>query len=93
MQADLQNRVPEGKLDVLINNAGFGATGPLLEADRAIVTQIYEVNVVGLWAVTQAFAPQLIAAKGKVVNISSVGAILPMPWGGTSSPVKSLLLP
>ncbi|KAL8968539.1 MAG: hypothetical protein Q9183_002419 [Haloplaca sp. 2 TL-2023] len=82
LKADLQSRLPEGKLDVLINNAGFGATGPLLEADLTIVRQIYEVNVVGLWAVTQAFTPELMAAKGKVVNISSVGAILPMPWEG-----------
>lgn len=90
LEADLQSRLPEGKLDVLINNAGFGATGPLVEADLAIAKRVYEVNVLGLLAVTQAFASPLIAAKGKVVNISSVGAILAIPWGGTSIPMIPL---
>ncbi|KAL8897005.1 MAG: hypothetical protein Q9207_007433 [Kuettlingeria erythrocarpa] len=84
LEADLQSSLPECKLDVLINNAGFGATGPLLEADLAIAKRIYEVNVLGLLAVTQAFAPRLVAAKGKVVNVSSVRAILTLPWSGTS---------
>ena len=81
--ADLKSRLPDGnKLDILINNAGFGATGPLIEADLATAKRLYDVNVLGLLAVTQAFAPMLIAANGKVVNISSVGGILAMPWGG-----------
>ena len=80
--ADLKGRLPEGKLDILINNAGFGATGPLIEADLATAKRLYDVNILGILTVTQAFASMLIAANGKVVNISSVGGILAMPWGG-----------
>lgn len=90
LEADLQSRLPQGKLDILVNNAGFGATGPLIEANIAVVKKLFEVNVLGLWAVTQAFAPMLIAAKGKLVNISSVGAILTLPWSGTSRLVMTL---
>ncbi|KAL8939649.1 MAG: hypothetical protein Q9211_002641 [Gyalolechia sp. 1 TL-2023] len=78
--AEVKDRLPEGKLDILVNNAGFGATGPLIEADMATARRLFDVNVLGLLAVTQAFAPMLIAAKGTVVNISSVGGILAMPW-------------
>lgn len=80
---DLKGLLPEGKLDILVNCAGFGATGPLIEADLATAKQLYDVNVLGLLAVTQAFVPMLIAAKGKLINISSVGGILAMPWSGT----------
>lgn len=80
----IKDRLPEGKLDILVNNAGFGATGPLIEADLATAKQIFDVNVLGLLAMTQAFAPMVIAAKGKVVNISSSGGILAMPWAGMS---------
>lgn len=78
----LKDRLPEGKLDILVNNAGFGATGPLIEADLATAKRLYDVNVLALLEMTQAFVPMLIAAQGKVINISSVGGILAMPWAG-----------
>lgn len=85
----LQKRLPEGKLDILINNAGVGAAGPLIEADLATARKLYDVNVLGLLAVTHALAPMLIAAKGTLVNISSVGALLSVPWLGLYSSSKA----
>ena len=80
--AEIKGRLPEGKLDILVNNAGFGATGPLIEADLATAKTLYDVNVLGVLAVTQAFVPMLVEAKGKVVNVSSTGGLVAMPWGG-----------
>ncbi|CAF9914552.1 MAG: hypothetical protein HETSPECPRED_002011 [Heterodermia speciosa] len=87
--ADLKVRLPEGKLDILVNNAGVVASGPLIEIDPATARKIYDVNVFGLLAMTQAFAPMLIAAQGKVVNLSSIGAILALPWAGVYGSSKA----
>jgi 1-acylglycerone phosphate reductase len=45
---------------------------PLLDADLDVARQVFELNVFSVLAVTQAFAPALIAAKGKVLNIGSI---------------------
>ena len=90
--ADLKDRLPEGKLDILVNNAGVVASGPLIEIDPATARRIYDVNVFGLLAMTQACAPMLIAAQGKVVNLSSIGAILALPWAGMLLPIIVLMI-
>jgi NAD(P)-dependent dehydrogenase (short-subunit alcohol dehydrogenase family) len=64
-----------GRLDFLVNNAGYGYMAPLLEASIPKVRAEYEVNVFGLLAVTQAFFPLLRAAKGIVVNQSSIAGL------------------
>ncbi|KAI9686871.1 MAG: hypothetical protein M1822_002624 [Bathelium mastoideum] len=71
-----------GKLDVLVNNAGQGYTGPLLDVDLDRAKKLFDTNVWSILGMTQAFAPMLIKAKGKVVNISSVGGLLALPWHG-----------
>ena len=71
--ADLKGRLLEGKLDIRIKYAGFGATSPLIEADLSTAKRLYDVNILGLLAVAQAFAPMLIKAKRKMVNINRVG--------------------
>lgn len=79
---DLSTRLPDGKLDVLVNNAGQGFSGPLIEADLDAARKLYEVNFWAPLAMAQAFLPMLVKAKGKVVNVSSVGSILTIPWIG-----------
>jgi 1-acylglycerone phosphate reductase len=80
--AELATQLPEGKLDILINNAGLGSNGPIIEADLGVMRQVYDVNVFGLLAVTQALVPMLIKAKGNVVNICSTAGIMPLAWRG-----------
>ena len=71
-----------GRLDVLVNNAGAGYTIPLLDADLEQARRVHDTNVWGPLRTTQAFADLLIASKGRVVNISSVGAVVNTPWIG-----------
>lgn len=65
---------------------------PLLDSDLTLAREIYEVNVFGLVAVTQAFSSLLISAKGKVINISSIGSKAAIPYMGMrNSPPISIL--
>ncbi|MEO8926499.1 MAG: SDR family oxidoreductase [Caulobacteraceae bacterium] len=72
----------------LVNNAGVGMGGPLLYQPIDEIRQVFEVNVIGLIAVTQAFAPMLAATPGsaarpgRIVNISSVGGKIGVPFLG-----------
>jgi 1-acylglycerone phosphate reductase len=65
-----------GKLDVLVNNSGAGYTSPGLDVNIEKAKALYDVNFWGVLAMTQAFAPMLIKAKGTVVNISSISGSL-----------------
>ena len=74
-----------GSLDYLVNNAGAGYTTPLADVDLDKARQLFEVNFWGVMAMTRAFLPLLVKAKGTVVNISSVGAVVHTPWIGKLS--------
>jgi short-subunit dehydrogenase len=68
-----------GPIDVLVNNAGVGLTsiveGTTLDAVRAT----FETNTFGTIAMIRAFLPQLRAAKGTIVNVSSSVTLMPLP--------------
>jgi NAD(P)-dependent dehydrogenase (short-subunit alcohol dehydrogenase family) len=78
----------------LVNNAGIGLGGPLLHQPIDEIRQVFEVNVIGLLRVTQAFAPMLAATStsgarpGRVVNISSVGGKMAAPFLGAYAGTK-----
>ncbi|KAK7754488.1 hypothetical protein SLS62_003508 [Diatrype stigma] len=79
----------DGKLDILVNNAGRDFLMPLLDVDMNEGKKYFDVNFWSILAVTQAFAPMLIKAKGVIVNHSSVAWNLPMAWGGMYSTSKA----
>ncbi|MFB4393448.1 MULTISPECIES: SDR family oxidoreductase [unclassified Pseudomonas] len=69
-------------LDMLINNAGYGAMGPLLDGGVEAMRQQFETNVFSVVGVTRALFPLLRRAKGLVVNIGSVSGVLVTPFAG-----------
>jgi NAD(P)-dependent dehydrogenase (short-subunit alcohol dehydrogenase family) len=81
-------------LKALVNNAGMNHGGPLMHQPLAEVRRVFEVNVFGLLAVTQAFLPLLGARRGRsgpagrVVNIGSVSGAITVPFLGTYSASK-----
>ncbi|RMT95304.1 hypothetical protein ALP39_03099 [Pseudomonas marginalis pv. marginalis] len=70
------------ELDVLINNAGYGAMGPLLDGGTEALQRQFETNVFSIVGVTQALFPALRKRKGLVVNIGSVSGVLVTPFAG-----------
>jgi NAD(P)-dependent dehydrogenase (short-subunit alcohol dehydrogenase family) len=72
-----------GRIDVLVNNAGYGILGAVEEASDGDVRRNYETNVFGLLNVTRAVLPHLRRQRsGHVINITSVGGLSASPgWG------------
>ena len=71
-----------GSLNCLVNNAGFTYTSPLADVNMETARKVFDVNFWGVLSITKAFLLQLRKARGKVVNMSSVGAIVPTPYLG-----------
>jgi hypothetical protein len=68
------------EVDLLINNAGLGDSGPFATSDPARNDQMTLVNVVALTSLTRRLLPQMIARKrGGILNVSSSAGFLPIP--------------
>ncbi len=84
--ADVRTALGGERLAGLVNNAGVAVAGPLLELPTEDFRRQIEINLVGLVVTTKAFAPlvgtdpQLKGAPGRIVNISSVGGTVAMPF-------------
>jgi NAD(P)-dependent dehydrogenase (short-subunit alcohol dehydrogenase family) len=94
-RADLVEAVSElGRLDLLVNNASYLGPSPLQplgEADLDELHRVYEVDVVAPIALTQALLPELTAASGILLNISSDAAVEAYEgWGGYGSAKAAL---
>ncbi len=71
-----------GGIDVLVNNAGFGAFGPLEATPIETIRREFEVNVFGPLQVMQAILPHFRARKaGTIVNITSNSGLMTLPFG------------
>lgn len=60
----------------LVNNAGIVALGPITEIDEDELAWILDVNVMGVFRISKAFAPLIIESKGRISNISSISGVL-----------------
>ncbi|MCW3473472.1 SDR family NAD(P)-dependent oxidoreductase [Limobrevibacterium gyesilva] len=84
-----------GPVDVLVNNAGFGALGRFVELPLERQLGIVQVNVVALTALTRLYLPPMVArGHGRVLNVASTAAFQPGPglavYGATKAFVLSL---
>jgi len=79
-------------VDVLINNAGAGETGPIADVPINRVRHLFEVNVFGTLSVTQAVLPSMIARRsGRIILMSSIAGVLSAPAFGPYSMTKFAL--
>jgi NAD(P)-dependent dehydrogenase (short-subunit alcohol dehydrogenase family) len=84
-----------GRIDAVVNNAGYGAYGPLEATTTEKIRRQFDVNVLGLLDTTKALLPHFRANRGgTVVNVSSMGGRLTFPLGtlyhGTKFAVEGL---
>ena len=80
----------EGKIDVFINNAGFGIAGAIENAQYQNIYNLVNTNlsaVISLSGVAAKYLKQ--SGGGNIVNISSVGGIIPLPYQATYSATKA----
>ena len=75
----------------LINNAGVGSGGPMEFVSVDDMRWVFDVNVFGVVAVTQAFMPQLRKTAGRIINISSIAGHSAIPFMGPYAASKHAL--
>src|SRR6516225_11434668 len=82
------------EITLLVNNAGVGATSPLLNADVEKMDDMIRLNVGALTRLTYAAVPGFVArSRGTIINISSIVAISPETLNGVYGGSKAFVLP
>ncbi|WP_046745498.1 SDR family oxidoreductase [Kordia zhangzhouensis] len=82
----------EGRLDVLINNAGVGITGPIEETPDEEIHKAFQTNLYGPIAVMKAVLPHMRTQKnGLIINVTSIAGYMGLPYRGIYSATKGAL--
>lgn len=79
----------EGRIDAVVNNAGFGIAGAIEETNPENIDAIIKTNLSAVIKICGIAIPYLKQTNGKIVNISSVGGIIPLPYQACYSATKS----
>jgi NAD(P)-dependent dehydrogenase (short-subunit alcohol dehydrogenase family) len=82
----------EGRLDVLINNAGVGITGPIEETPIEEINKTFDTNLNGPIRMMQAVLPQMRKqGSGLIINVTSIAGYMGLPFRGVYSATKASL--
>ncbi len=88
--ADVRSRLPAGKLHALVNNAGISPKGPersrlgVLASDAETWTRVLNVNLISTALLARALLPELEAAQGAIVNVTSIAGSRVHPFAGVA---------
>ncbi|KAJ5532161.1 hypothetical protein N7513_001455 [Penicillium frequentans] len=89
--ADVETRLGDKGLDYLVNNAGRNHTVPAMEVDLAEARKTFDTNFFAVIAMCQTFVPLLIKAKGTIVQLGSIAAVIPYVFGSVYNASKAAL--
>ncbi len=79
-------------IDTVVNAAGFGSYGAIVETDPAVLADMIDTNVRALVDITRAFLPDLIAARsGAIVNVASTASFQPVPGQAVYAATKAFV--
>lgn len=79
----------EGRIDILINDAGMGISGAIEYIDNNKTKDLFNINTLAIFDTCQILIPYLKETKGYIVNISSIAAIIPIPYQTAYSASKA----
>jgi NAD(P)-dependent dehydrogenase (short-subunit alcohol dehydrogenase family) len=89
--AGVSDAIGDGGLDLLISNAGILTPGPIETLALDAIRHEFEVNVFGALSVMNAFLPALRKARGRIVQVSTWTASVPLPFNGPSGASKAAM--
>ena len=86
----LCNMLSKMKIDVLVNNAGFGMTGEFAYCDKLQLQEMLTLNMLALTHITRAVLPYMKEQKsGRILNVASIAAFMPNPYGAVYAATKA----
>src|ERR1700678_1405354 len=89
--SSVSNSLGDAGLDLLINNAGILTPGPIEVLPLDAIRREFDVNVFGALSVINSFLPALRKARGRIVQVSTWTASVPLPFNGPSGASKAAM--